>query len=90
MTSKTTKIFILVLVLVAIVAAGYYWFVIKEGGKKTVSDIFNNASAVVTLPSGSSTTDTSLKLDAAAIDAQLAGLSSDSASVDSSVQASAQ
>ncbi len=86
--SQTTKIAVAVLVLVALGAAGYFgytWYQSKNGGGQAV---FKEEPAA--LPSGTSTTDDSLQKDAAAIDAQLKGLDSDSASADAALKESAQ
>lgn len=84
--SRNAKIAIAVVAVLVLAAAGYYWYHGMQ--PKDAGDVFTNAST--TLPSGTSTTDDSLQQDTAAIDAQLKGLSSDQATVDSSVNESAQ
>lgn len=64
---------------------GYSWYSGKSVGGPAV---FKEEAA--TLPSGTSTTDDSLKKDTAAIDAQLKGLDADSASADATLKESAQ
>lgn len=86
--SKSTKLMLSILVLLIVAGGLYYWFVYRAGMTPVTGAEFNESST--TLPSGSSTTDTSLQQDTAAIDAQLKGLSSDSTSVQSSMDESAQ
>lgn len=84
--SQNAKIATAVVVVLVLAAAGYYWY--HSMKPADAGDVFTNAST--TLPSGTSTTDNSLEQDTAAIDAQLKGLSSDQATVNSSVNESAQ
>lgn len=83
--SQNAKVGVVVAVVLVLAAAGFYWYQQKHA----VNDegVFTNATT--TLPSGMSTTDKGLEQDAAAIDVQLKGLSSDQANVNSSVEESA-
>lgn len=74
-----------IVIVIAIGYMGYQWY----SGKNTdTANVFSTEPA--TLPSGTSTTDSSLAKDAAAIDAELTGLDSDNASVNTSLKESAQ
>ena len=82
--SQNTKVAVAVVVVIVLAGAAYYWY--QNPMSQQDSGDFSNAST--TLPSGDSTTDESLQQDTAAIDAQLNGLTSDQATVDSSVDES--
>lgn len=75
-------------VVVVLVLAGGYYLYQHNKMSETTEAMFTNAST--TLPSGTDTSDKGLQEDAAAIDAQLKGLSSDQTTVNSSVNSSAQ
>lgn len=86
--TKSLKTLLGILILVAVAAGIYFavdWYV---GNKMGGSAVFSNEPA--TLPSGTSTTDTSLEEDTAAIDAELTGLEADQVSADASLKESAQ
>lgn len=85
--SQNAKIAVGVAVVLVLAVFGYYWYQ-HEAKPEGADDVFTNAST--TLPSGTSTSDRSLNQDLAAIDAQLTGLSSDQAAVNSSVEESGQ
>ncbi len=85
--SPHLKTLVAILVVVLVIAGGYFgwqWFDSKYGGG---SAVFTEVPA--TLPSGTSTTNDSLAKDAAAIDAELKALDTDSASADASIKDSA-
>jgi hypothetical protein len=86
--SSTVKIVIGVVALVVVAAALYFGIQWYEGKYGEGSAVFSTEPVV--LPSGDSTTDDSLAEDAAAIDAELKALGDDSASVDASIEESAQ
>jgi flagellar basal body-associated protein FliL len=85
--SKNAQIAIVVIIVLLLAGAGYYWYMHTATQAQPVSAFVQSPA---TLPSGSSTSDASLQQDAAAIDAQLKGLSTDQASVKSSVSESTQ
>ena len=76
------------LAVVVVVVAGYMVYQWQTGKNVESANVFSSEPA--TLPSGTSTTDDSLAQDAAAIDAELKGLDSDNASLDTSLTESAQ
>ncbi|KND49236.1 MAG: hypothetical protein AB203_02470 [Parcubacteria bacterium C7867-008] len=78
--SQNTKVAVAIAVVVVLGVAAYYWYAKMMPQEDTT---FTTASS--TLPSGNSTTDTSLNEDTAAIDAELKGLIADQATVNSSV-----
>ncbi len=86
--SSTVKIGIGVVALVVVASALYFGIQWYEGKYGEGSAVFSTEPVV--LPSGDSTTDDSLAEDAAAIDAELKALGDDSASVDASIEESAQ
>lgn len=75
-----------ILVLAAAAYYGYQWYQTSNGMQGPA--VFKEEPA--TLPSGTSTSDSSLQEDTAAIDAQLKGLDSDTASADATIKESAQ
>jgi Flp pilus assembly protein TadG len=82
--SKNAKIALVVIVLLVLAGGAYYWHM--HTTQPQAAQVFNTASS--TLPSGTSTTDQGLQQDAAAIDANLKGLSTDQATVNSAVSES--
>ena len=83
--SSSNKAVLAIIVVAAVALAGYYGYQWYQGQQ---SPVFSDEAAE--LPSGTSTTDESLKEDAAAIDAELQGLAADDASAAASLEASAQ
>lgn len=88
--TSTAKITILVLIVLALGAGTYYWMNNQgaqtgdlQGG--TVLEADANPGATTTLPTGGSTSDTSLDTDLSSIDTQLSAFSSDSAAVGTSL-----
>lgn len=81
--SKNEKITIAVFIVLVLAGLGYYWYQ-HDMTPKTAATFVNTPA---TLPSGSNTSDQSLQQDTAAIDSQMSGLSSDQATVNSSVSA---
>lgn len=87
--SQSAKI-ITGLVLAVIVLGGlYYWYTSKNGPGGASDQSAQSAAETTTLPSGGNTSDASLSQDLNSIDAQMQGVSSDTADVSASVQAQA-
>ncbi len=80
--SQNTKVGVAVVVVLVLAGGAYYWY---QHMNPTSTATFVNTPA--TLPSGSDTSDQGLQQDTAAIDAQMKGLSTDQATVNSSVNA---
>jgi len=83
--SSSNKTVLAIVVVAAVALAGYYGYQWYQKGQGAA---FSEEAAE--LPSGSSTTDSSLEEDAAAIDAELQGLAEDDASAAASLKTSAQ
>lgn len=84
--SQNEKGVIAVIIVLVLAGLGYYWY--QQNAMHAASATFVNTPA--TLPSGTSTSDQSLQQDTSAIDAQMKGLTSDQATVNSSVNGSSQ
>ncbi len=76
--STTLKIVIGVVVVIILAGGGYWYWSSHQAQPAASVDASMNDDG--TLPSGSDTSDASLDQDSAAIDAQMQGLDSDSAS----------
>ncbi len=72
------------IIIVALIAGGAYYYWSHQQATEHAA-LMDGTSDSGTLPSGTSATDNSLQQDTAAIDAQLKGLSSDSSSVNTSL-----
>jgi|TARA_R110000824_G_scaffold401771_1_gene615632 predicted negative regulator of RcsB-dependent stress response len=83
--SSSNKTVLAVIVVVAVALAGYYGY---QWNQERQGAAFSDEAAE--LPSGSSTTDSSLEEDAAAIDAELQGLDADNSSAEASLEGSAE
>lgn len=88
--TRTAKIVILVLVVLALGAGTYYWVStrgaeVEDTQAGTVLGADENPASTTTLPTGESTSDASLDTDLSSIDAQLSAFSSDSAAVGTSL-----
>jgi uncharacterized protein HemX len=81
--SQNTKVAVAVVVVLVLAGGAYYWY--QHSMNSAPAATFVNTPA--TLPSGTNTSDQSLQQDTAAIDAQMKGLSTDQATVNSSVNA---
>jgi len=88
--TRTAKIVILALVVLALGAGTYYWMGRQNAQTNgtqegTVLGTDESPASTSTLPTGGSTSDASLDTDLSSIDAQLSAFSSDSAAVDTSL-----
>lgn len=94
--TTTGKVLVGIIVLIIVAGGAYYWYAQTHNPATaavqvatTTSDSAQEANTLVSntpvLPSGSGTSDASLSQDTAALDAQMSGLSADTASANQSV-----
>ncbi len=81
--SKNEQVSIAVIIVLVLAGLGYYWY--QHTAATPEKETFVHTPA--TLPSGTDTSDAGIQQDTAAIDAQMAGLSSDQQTLDSQVTA---
>jgi uncharacterized protein HemX len=83
--SQTSKLVLGIAVLLVIALGAYYYWHSQQASQVTAS----NPTEVTTLPSGSSTSDTSIEQDLSSIDSQIKASNDDNANVHTSVTAAA-
>lgn len=82
--SRTGKIILWVIVAAVVVGGGIWWWMASQNGApSSMPTAMDNGSASTSYPQGNS--DQSINQDMASLDAQMNGLSSDSASVAASM-----
>jgi uncharacterized protein HemX len=84
--SQTSKLVLGIAVLLVIALGAYFYWHQQQARESSTA---SNPSEVTTLPTGSSTSDTSIEQDLSAIDAQIKSAHDDTASASASVDAAA-